>query len=171
MLELPFSAELEPLFGSIAERINAADDSKPIVSIGDQSYVGVFNSSRSVLERRLNIRSYPGLEDNPIVLMLAHGTAHQLSYAPYTPQGGRSRPDEVQTLAVRAALGGSSFILEGPPGTGKTQTIFEMVRALSASGKRVLVTAAMPGAIEVVGRRIVARCDLAFRHYAQDRSM
>ena len=152
--EFPLGDKPGDVFASIAAKINAAGDAKPIVSIADHCFVGVFDSSRSVLERRLNLGSFPDLVENPIVGMLAQGAKHPISYAEYTPQVARSRPDRVQTLAVRASLGGGSFILEGPPGTGKTQTIFEMVRALEAAGKRVLISAAMPGAIEVIGRRL-----------------
>ena len=147
------------VFAAIMAAINSGGDTQPIVRIVDHSYVGVFDSSRSVLERRLNLKSFPELAENAIVGMLAQGAAHQISYAEYTPPGGRSRPDPVQTLAVRASLGGESFVLEGPPGTGKTQTIFEMVVALSDAGKRVLVSAAMPGAVEVIGRRLRTHVD------------
>ena len=145
------------VFAAIMAAINSGGDTQPIVRIVDHSYVGVFDSSRSVLERRLNLKSFPELAENAIVGMLAQGAAHQISYAEYTPPGGRSRPDPVQTL--RASLGGESFVLEGPPGTGKTQTIFEMVVALSDAGKRVLVSAAMPGAVEVIGRRLRTHVD------------
>ena len=147
------------VFAAIMAAINSGGDTQPIVRIVDHSYVGVFDSSRSVLERRLNLKSFPELAENAIVGMLAQGAAHQISYAEYTPPGGRSRPDPVQTLAVRASLGGESFVLEGPPGTGKTQTIFEMVVVLSDAGKRVLVSAAMPGAVEVIGRRLRTHVD------------
>ena len=67
----------------------------------------------------------------------------------------RSQPDNAQLLAVKAALGGSSFIIEGPPGTGKTASIVAIAETLSKSGKRVLITAAMPGAVGVLGRRLI----------------
>ena len=49
--------------------------------------------------------------------------------------------DESQMKAVRWALEGKSFVLEGPPGTGKSQTIANMVAACMAEGKRILFVA------------------------------
>lgn|GEM_PF-4137111 len=47
--------------------------------------------------------------------------------------------DKAQENIVQRAVGGESFVVKGPPGTGKTQTIVNMVAALLAEGKRVLV--------------------------------
>ena len=150
-----FQSPLEPVFAKVAETIaTRTSGANPILKIEDCCLIGVFDSSRAVLERRLDLKVFPHLVGNPVVSLLAEGSKEQLVYGEYDPEGARSPSDEIQGLAVKAVLGGSNFVLEGPPGTGKTNTIVAMLEALSKAGKRVLVSAAMPGAIEVIGRRI-----------------
>ena len=49
--------------------------------------------------------------------------------------------DASQRHAIAQAVGGKSFVLRGPPGCGKTQTLANMVAALVAEGKTVCVVA------------------------------
>jgi hypothetical protein len=62
--------------------------------------------------------------------------------------------DESQLKAVRWALEGRSFVLEGPPGTGKSQTIANMIAAGMAEGKRILFVAEKQVALEAVSRKL-----------------
>ncbi|MBL8755434.1 MAG: DUF4011 domain-containing protein, partial [Planctomycetes bacterium] len=62
--------------------------------------------------------------------------------------------DSSQLAAVLAAAGGRSFVLEGPPGTGKSQTITNLIAQSLATGKRVLFVAEKRAALEVVHRRL-----------------
>jgi len=58
--------------------------------------------------------------------------------------------DAYQLQAVALAAEGGSFVIEGPPGTGKSQTITNIVSELLAQGKRVLFVAEKRVAREVV---------------------
>lgn len=61
--------------------------------------------------------------------------------------------DSSQHEAVEAVRSGSHLVVHGPPGTGKSQTIANLIAALSADGKRVLFVAEKRAAIDaVVGR-------------------
>ena len=62
--------------------------------------------------------------------------------------------DESQMEAVRWALEGRSFVLEGPPGTGKSQTIANMIAACIAEGKRILFVAEKQVALNAVSRKL-----------------
>ena len=62
--------------------------------------------------------------------------------------------DSSQLVAVCAASQGRSFVLEGPPGTGKSQTIANMIADALANGKRVLFVAEKLAALSVVRKRL-----------------
>jgi len=58
--------------------------------------------------------------------------------------------DAYQLQAVGMAASGQSFVIEGPPGTGKSQTITNITAELLAQGKRILFVAEKRVAREVV---------------------
>lgn len=62
--------------------------------------------------------------------------------------------DVSQMEAVLSAQKGQSFILHGPPGTGKSQTITNIIADALYRGKRVLFVAAKKAALDVVHRRL-----------------
>ena len=62
--------------------------------------------------------------------------------------------DSSQLAAVHAAADGRSFVLEGPPGTGKSQTITNLIAHCLALGKRVLFVSEKRAALEVVHERL-----------------
>ncbi|WP_138758541.1 DUF3320 domain-containing protein [Modestobacter altitudinis] len=64
--------------------------------------------------------------------------------------------DASQLTAVAEAAAGRTFVLEGPPGTGKSQTITNLLARAVADGKRVLFVAEKRAALDVVARRLDA---------------
>ncbi|WP_433293092.1 DUF4011 domain-containing protein [Actinoplanes sp. CA-030573] len=62
--------------------------------------------------------------------------------------------DASQRAAVAAAVAGRSFVLDGAPGSGKSQTIANMVGCLLRAGKRVLVVSEKAAALDTVQRRL-----------------
>lgn len=63
--------------------------------------------------------------------------------------------DSSQLTAIQAAAEGKSFVLEGPPGTGKSQTITNLIAHCMAHGKTVLFISEKKAALEVVRKRLV----------------
>ncbi|MGF6221970.1 DUF3320 domain-containing protein [Pseudomonas sp. YL-218 TE3947] len=62
--------------------------------------------------------------------------------------------DSSQLSAVMAASKGKDFVLIGPPGTGKSQTIANLIAQSVAQGRRVLFVSEKIAALDVVYRRL-----------------
>jgi very-short-patch-repair endonuclease len=62
--------------------------------------------------------------------------------------------DSSQLAAVMSAAIGKDFVLIGPPGTGKSQTIANAISQCLAEGKKVLFVSAKTAALDVVHRRL-----------------
>ena len=62
--------------------------------------------------------------------------------------------DATQLRAIKMAAHGTTFVLHGPPGTGKSQTITGMIANLMAQGKKVLFVAEKMAALSVVQKRL-----------------
>src|SRR5262249_37258687 len=62
-------------------------------------------------------------------------------------------------------LAGQNAVIHGPPGTGKSQTIANLIAGLAATGKRVLFVAEKRAALDVVLRRLE---DVGLSHLSID---
>ncbi len=62
--------------------------------------------------------------------------------------------DSTQRQCIAAARAGKSFLMDGPPGTGKSQTISNIIAELITQGKTVLFVSEKAAALEVVKRRL-----------------
>jgi len=64
--------------------------------------------------------------------------------------------DGSQIGAIERALAGSSFVLQGPPGSGKSQTITNLLANAMNRGKKVLFVAEKQAALQEVQERLEA---------------
>lgn len=62
--------------------------------------------------------------------------------------------DSSQHSALVDAIKGKNLVIEGPPGSGKSQTITNLIAAAMAQGKRVLFVAEKMAALQVVKSRL-----------------
>ncbi|MEM0375608.1 MAG: AAA domain-containing protein [Nitrososphaerota archaeon] len=62
--------------------------------------------------------------------------------------------DESQVRVIRRALRGENLVVHGPPGTGKSQTIANLLVMLAAEGKRALFVVEKKDAADVVISRL-----------------
>ena len=64
--------------------------------------------------------------------------------------------DSSQQQAIQVVKNGNNLVIEGPPGTGKSQTISNMIGELLAQNKKVLFVSQKIAALEVVKNRLTA---------------
>lgn len=102
-------------------------------------------ADRAVVKHLVESAGRPYLD--PVPVPEPDETAEATTYLPIPADGS-------QVNAVRWAAAGRSFILEGPPGTGKSQTITNLIAHCLAEGRKVLFVAEKPAALEVVQRRL-----------------
>lgn len=67
-----------------------------------------------------------------------------------------SLPDPSQEAVVQAARQETGLLIEGPPGTGKSQTIVNLIADAIGRKKTALVICQKPAALEVVYKRLIA---------------
>ncbi len=133
----------------------------------EDACIGHFSFTKFLMWRDLEVRA-DDLQRNKVVSHLIN-TPNR----PYADDGGfpdRDRLDEThnpaetfcplssdssQLAAVYAAALGKSFVLHGPPGTGKSQTIVNLIAHTLATGKTVLFVSEKRAALEVVHKRLV----------------
>ncbi|HEX8601487.1 MAG TPA: DUF3320 domain-containing protein [Pseudoduganella sp.] len=134
--------------------------------VREQVHLGIFSFTKYLMWRDLQERHRQLLE-NPVVAQLVEhpGEAFggtELGFDPRTLDRSH-RPDELfapllsdssQLRAICVAESGTSLVIEGPPGTGKSQTITNLVAHLLATGKTVLFVSEKMAALEVVHRRL-----------------
>jgi len=140
---------------------------KPRWNIEEIAFVGLFSFSQFVMWSDLRSRSTE-IESNKVVSSLINGS---LSWQPkefdvtvdnIDEKIGPSdmavplTADSSQLVAAAAAADGQSFVLHGPPGTGKSQTIANMIANALYKGKTVLFVAEKMAALNVVQKRLAA---------------
>jgi superfamily I DNA and/or RNA helicase/very-short-patch-repair endonuclease len=131
--------------------------------------IGIFNFQTLQLIKDLdsNIVHY---QNHPIIRMLC-GIASELPSDNYDIINKEELDDKVnpntiyqildadssQQEAIEAAKAGKSFILEGPPGTGKSQTIANIIAESLAADKKILFVSQKSVALDVVHKRLSQR--------------
>lgn len=132
------------------------------------TYLSTFSFAKEAMFKDLQDNEEQIL-DHPIVRALATSDPTQQSsdfqFEPIDPADiERIAPPELtplvldadssQRAAVAASLAGRTFVMDGPPGTGKSQTIANMIGALLHSGKTVLFVSEKMAALDVVRNRL-----------------
>lgn len=65
--------------------------------------------------------------------------------------------DSSQHAAIGAVLGGKSIVIQGPPGSGKSQTIANLIAEATVNNKRILFVAEKRAAIDAVVERLTEK--------------
>lgn len=134
-------------------------------NVEEAAYLGLFSFGQFVMWNDLRSRCGE-IEKNKVVSSLIEGCMN------WEPGEGGIRPERLDTAlspadmavpmsadssqmaAIAAAAAGQSFVLHGPPGTGKSQTITNMIANALYQGKSVLFVAEKMAALNVVQKRL-----------------
>lgn len=156
--------ELEPLeiYGDIAVLIRRLRGWE----VQDRVVLGRFAFHKDVMYRDL-LENQEAIAAHPFVHALVGGVEEVPDYCFEEPPDDRldelAPPetmhsildaDSSQRKCIWAATQGRSFVMDGPPGTGKSQTIANMIAELIAVGKSVLFVSEKAAALEVVYNRL-----------------
>ena len=122
--------------------------------------LGIFSFTRFVMWNDLRARR-EDIAKNKIVKSLVSGKVEfdcePMNIGDRVSEDGIYLPitaDASQLYAVRAAAEDRSFVLHGPPGSGKSQTITSMIANGIANGKKILFVAEKKAALDVVYKRL-----------------
>lgn len=126
----------------------------------ESAFLGIFSFSQFVMWNDLKNRS-DDLINNKVVKSLMDGKLsweiENIEVGECVDEGDTILPipvDASQLHAIDVAGKGESFVLHGPPGTGKSQTITALIANALAQDKTVLFVAEKMAALEVVQRRL-----------------
>lgn len=132
----------------------------------EQVHLGIFSFTKYLMWKDLQDRT-ADLKRNPVVAHLIDnpGAAfpNQESLAHERSLDERYRPHDIfapllfdssQLQCICIASEGNNLVVEGPPGTGKSQTITNLIAHTLANGKSVLFVSEKMAALEVVQRRL-----------------
>lgn len=144
---------------------DACDDIKDF-EIKDEFLLGAFSYQKQPMVA--DIDDLEALSQSPLVAALAGEEDAIVSIRHQSGEFDDATPDYVpvdseflvldadssQSFVVNAALAGRNLVVEGPPGTGKSQTIANVIAALVASNKDVLFVAQKRAAVSAVLGRL-----------------
>lgn len=136
-------------------------------SVKSEIHLGLFSFQKLVMYKDLEANG-PGFAAHPQIrrLITRDGRSHvglpdevkdlDLDRA-YAPEARFQvvDADSSQLRAIAAVDQGYDLVLEGPPGTGKSQTITNLIAQALGSGRSVLFVAEKLAALQVVHRRLV----------------
>lgn len=133
---------------------------QPHWDVLETASIGIFSFSQFVMWNDIRNRT-DDLMRNKVVRSLIEGKltwdAQPLEIGERVNENNVLLPmpaDASQLYAIQAACSGESFVLHGPPGTGKSQTITSLIANALAKGKSVLFVAEKMAALEVVQKRL-----------------
>jgi len=140
-------------------------------SVGGRMFLGFFSFVKYLMYVDLDSSRWPAdrpLAARPLIRAVC-GDRSALPPPPELPPRQRldefQRPEDVfqvldadssQQEAILAAKSGANLVIEGPPGTGKSQTIANVIAECLAAGRTVLFVSEKLAALEVVKRRLDA---------------
>lgn len=163
MLTLPeYEEEEEP--ESYFSRIEQAISKKRRWKVRRQITLGMLSFGKLAIWSDLDSKKNPGLVENELVKSVfsggegggggLHAEDYRIDERPDAAQPLIFDADSSQHSAIIDVLSGKNMVVNGPPGTGKSQTITNIIAAALSKGKKVLFVSEKLAALEVVRHRL-----------------
>ncbi|GAB6122509.1 DUF3320 domain-containing protein [Dysgonomonas termitidis] len=140
---------------------------QPKWDVEEQAILGLFSFNKFIMWNDIHNNSHKLIENNVVSSLMNGKIEWNVEECEVDAKTLDSTipPDEIvlpisadssQLEAIWEASEGRNFILHGPPGTGKSQTITNLIANALYKGKRVLFVAEKMAALSVVQRRLEA---------------
>lgn len=170
-IELP-ELEVDDLnVATVLSGVRRAVSGEPGWTVDDRVVMSVFSFHKEAMYRDLEQNEAKIVANGMIQLMALGPDAPHSSDFAFDPVADEDldshlAPEKLHSIldadgsqrkCVLAAREGQSFIMDGPPGTGKSQTIANIIAELMATGKTVLFVSEKAAALDVVRDRLTHR--------------
>lgn len=155
--------------GSVEDYFETVEEAAPsgwIWKVRREVCFGIFPSSKIAMYHDLDPEKRPVAEEETVVRLLATtgvgDGAYAETYATDDPDVANKVPyvvmdaDASQYSALVDVADQKNLAIEGPPGSGKSQTIVNLIASALADGKKVLFVAEKLTALDVVRNRLDA---------------
>lgn len=159
----------EPDVGGMLERLGSLVAPREDWAVEHRTVMTTFSFHKEAIYRDLEDHE-SSVTSHPIVQLVALGAdaPQAAGFVFATPGAGDALDDSLppedlvsildadssQRACILAAREGRSFVMDGPPGTGKSQTIANIVAELISRGRRVLFVSEKAAALDVVRDRL-----------------
>ena len=164
MLSLPeYTEDQKP--EDYFEQIEASISGKRRWAVKRQITLGMLSFGKHPIWDDYDTSKNPGLLEHKIIDAIFGGGANSSGDSYFAedykidslPEGDQPLiydADSSQHSALIDVLAGKNLVINGPPGTGKSQTITNIIASSLAKGKKVLFVSEKLAALEVVRRRL-----------------
>ena len=146
---------------SYLKEIEKIISNKPGWKISKDIYLSNFNFKKFVMFKDLDLSNWSAIEDNAIRDLFdasdrefSENDELDLDSINSTEIFNVLDADSSQLAVLEEAKLGKNLVVEGPPGTGKSQTIVNLIAELMAMGKTVLFVSEKKAALDVVKSRL-----------------
>lgn len=142
--------------------VKEAIKSKNRWEVLDDIYLSFFNFRKFIMYKDLDLKNWGGVGENKLnkVFSNPQEISNEL-YDDDQPISSNSKDlfnvldaDSSQIEVINEVNKGRSIVVEGPPGTGKSQTIVNLIAELLAKNKTILFVSEKRAALEVVKNRL-----------------
>ncbi len=145
------------------EKVKKAIGFKNGWNVLSQVYISTFSFKKFVMYKDLSIENWDHIEKSEIGRLFGLSEVDNFDSFDIKSIDDNINPvetynvvdaDSSQIAVIEDAKKGHSLVVEGPPGTGKSQTIVNLISELLANEKKILFVSEKMAALEVVKKRM-----------------